>query len=64
MMRDAPLDDGWLEMQCELCGMAVTLGPRQRSMWELDPDVILVLDFLCAVKVSKGQGSLQHMGGG
>jgi hypothetical protein len=65
----APLDPGWIDLPCEVCGITCRMGPRQRSQHEGFPGDFLVLDMLCAARCSglaeahSGTATIRHLGG-
>jgi hypothetical protein len=63
----APLDPGWIDLPCEVCGITCRMGPRQRTQHEVGQ--FLVLDMLCAARCSalaeahSGTATIRHLGG-
>jgi len=66
----APLDPGWIDVPCQVCGITCRMGPRQRTQYEAFPNSFLIGDFLCAARIAAicdaqpgGSASIRHLGG-
>lgn len=62
----AAYEPGWVEINCELCGIQTHMGVRQNRMYTQIPNGFIVADMLCAALAAAAiDGSIvaHHLGG-